>query len=54
MSDDVVIVAVIALAICLLATIGALVLLTVGRARRRWSVQLNKDHEIMDDEGGDV
>jgi hypothetical protein len=56
MSDDVVIIAVIALAICLLATITALVILSIGRARKRWAVQLRHDMGVGDEEdkGGDV
>jgi hypothetical protein len=53
MSDNVVIVAVIALAVCLLATVGSLVILTVGRSRRRWAVELRRDMGGEEDEGGD-
>jgi hypothetical protein len=54
MSDEVVVVAVISLAICLLVTIGSLVILTVGRARKRWAVQLRHDMGGDDDEEGDI
>jgi uncharacterized membrane protein len=53
MSDDVVITAVIAIAISLIVVTVALVVVTVGRMRHRWRVEFDQKMENFGKEEGD-